>query len=190
MGFLGDSSGKEFTCQCRRCRQKMWLQSPSQQDPLEEETAAPCSPDGWEIPWMEAPGRLESTGSQRVGHNRVTELIRMLKVRWGTSRSVLKAYCEIFRTFSLFSPDIILKTQKTLESRNHCCNMSGSPSGWMEGHPVDTWFSCNTSKKWNPIMCRHGEFVVVHNNIKNDYWAISGHWKGKVIWPDLERLFH
>jgi len=26
----------------------------------------------WKIPWMEEPGRLQSMGSQRVGHNWVT----------------------------------------------------------------------------------------------------------------------
>ena len=26
----------------------------------------------WRIPWTEEPGGLESTGSQRVGHNRAT----------------------------------------------------------------------------------------------------------------------
>ena len=26
----------------------------------------------WEIPWMEEPGELQSIGSQRVGHDRVT----------------------------------------------------------------------------------------------------------------------
>ena len=26
----------------------------------------------WEIPWTEEPGELQSTGSQRVGHDRVT----------------------------------------------------------------------------------------------------------------------
>ena len=28
----------------------------------------------WKIPWMEEPGRLQSMGSQRVGHDRVTKL--------------------------------------------------------------------------------------------------------------------
>ena len=28
----------------------------------------------WKIPWMEEPGRLQSMGSQRVGHNSVTSL--------------------------------------------------------------------------------------------------------------------
>ena len=27
----------------------------------------------WKIPWTEEPGRLQSMGSQRVGHNLVTE---------------------------------------------------------------------------------------------------------------------
>ena len=27
----------------------------------------------WEIPWPEKPGRLQSMGSQRVGHNLVTK---------------------------------------------------------------------------------------------------------------------
>ena len=28
----------------------------------------------WKIPWMEEPGRLQSIGSQRVGHEGVTSL--------------------------------------------------------------------------------------------------------------------
>ena len=28
----------------------------------------------WEIPWTEEPGRLQSMGSQRVGHHRATSL--------------------------------------------------------------------------------------------------------------------
>ena len=28
----------------------------------------------WKIPWMEEPGRLQSTGSLRVRHDRVTSL--------------------------------------------------------------------------------------------------------------------
>ena len=27
----------------------------------------------WEIPWTEEPGRLQSMGSQRIGHNLATE---------------------------------------------------------------------------------------------------------------------
>ena len=32
----------------------------------------------WEIPWTEEPGRLESMGSQRVGHDLVTKQHRKI----------------------------------------------------------------------------------------------------------------
>ena len=39
------------------------------EDPLEKETATHSSTLAWRIPWREEPGRLQSMGSQRVGHN-------------------------------------------------------------------------------------------------------------------------
>ena len=44
-------------------------QSLSWEDPLEKEMAAHSSPLAWKIPWMEKPGRLQSMGLQRVGHD-------------------------------------------------------------------------------------------------------------------------
>ena len=38
-------------------------------DPLEKEMAIHSSTIAWKIPWTEEPGRLQSTGSQRVGHD-------------------------------------------------------------------------------------------------------------------------
>ena len=40
---------------------------------LEKEMATHSSILAWKIPWTEDPGRLQSMGSQRVGHNWVTE---------------------------------------------------------------------------------------------------------------------
>ena len=39
------------------------------EDPLEEEMATHSSILAWRILWTEEPGRLQSMGSQRVGHN-------------------------------------------------------------------------------------------------------------------------
>ena len=39
------------------------------EDPLEKEMAIHSSTLAWKIPWMEEPDRLQSMGSQRVGHN-------------------------------------------------------------------------------------------------------------------------
>ena len=39
------------------------------EDSLEKETAIHSSILAWNIPWIEEPGRLQSMGSQRVGHD-------------------------------------------------------------------------------------------------------------------------
>ena len=55
----------------------MWetgIQSLGREDPLEKEMAAHSSILAWRNPWMEEPGRLQSMGSQRVGHDRATSL--------------------------------------------------------------------------------------------------------------------
>ena len=52
-----------------RAMQEMWVRSLGQEDPLEEGTATQASILAWGIPWTEAPGGLQSMGSQRVGHN-------------------------------------------------------------------------------------------------------------------------
>ena len=39
------------------------------EDPLEKEMAIHSSIIAWKIPWTEEPGRLQSMGLQRVGHD-------------------------------------------------------------------------------------------------------------------------
>ena len=46
-----------------------WVRSLGQEDPLEKEMATHSSTLAWQIPWTEKPGRLQSMGSQRVGHD-------------------------------------------------------------------------------------------------------------------------
>ena len=46
-----------------------WVRSLGPEDPLEKEMATPSSTIAWKIPWMEKPGRVQSMGSQRVGHD-------------------------------------------------------------------------------------------------------------------------
>ena len=53
--------------------QETWVQSLGREDPLEEEMATHSSTLAWKIPWTEEPGGLQSMGSQRVGHDLVTE---------------------------------------------------------------------------------------------------------------------
>ena len=49
--------------------QETWVQSLGREYPLEKGMATHSSILAWRIPWTEKPGGLESTGSQRVGHD-------------------------------------------------------------------------------------------------------------------------
>ena len=49
--------------------QETQVRSLGWEDPLEKEMATHSSTPAWKIPWTEEPGRLQSMGSQRVGHN-------------------------------------------------------------------------------------------------------------------------
>ena len=49
--------------------QETWIQFLGWEDSLEKEMATHSSILAWRIPWTEEPGRLQSIGSQRVGHD-------------------------------------------------------------------------------------------------------------------------
>ena len=49
--------------------QETWVKSLGQEDPLEKGTAIHSSILAWRIPWTEKPGRVQSMGLQRVGHD-------------------------------------------------------------------------------------------------------------------------
>ena len=52
-----------------RTVQETWVRSLGQEDPLEKEMATHSSTVAWKIPWTEERSRLQSMGSQRVGHD-------------------------------------------------------------------------------------------------------------------------
>ena len=54
--------------------QETWVRSLGREDLLEKEMAIHSSTIAWKIPRTEEPGRLQSMGSQRVGHDWATSL--------------------------------------------------------------------------------------------------------------------
>ena len=66
MDVLGRTS---LVAQCLPTMRKTRVQSLDREDPLEKEMATNSSTLAWKVPWMEEPGRLQSMGSQRVGHD-------------------------------------------------------------------------------------------------------------------------
>ena len=67
--------------------QETWVLSLGREHPLEKEMATHSSILAWRIPWMEEPGGLQSTGSQRVGQN------------WSTSLSVSLTFSSCLWSF-------------------------------------------------------------------------------------------
>ena len=80
------------------------------EDPLEKEMAIHSSIFAWKIPWRKEPGSLQSTGSQRVGHDWATSLSlssmfqffninghfqENIKTYW-TEQSTIKIYHSVF----------------------------------------------------------------------------------------------
>ena len=63
-----------WTVKCLPTMQETQVRSLGQENPLEKEMATHSSIHAWKIPWTEEPGRLQSTGSQRVGHDWATSL--------------------------------------------------------------------------------------------------------------------
>ena len=68
MGFHGGSDSKETVCNA----EDLGSISGSGRSPGEG-NGNPLSILAWKIPWTEEPGRLQSIGSQRVGHDLVTK---------------------------------------------------------------------------------------------------------------------
>ena len=66
--------------------QETWVQFLGWEDPLEKEMTICSSIIAWRIPWTEDPGRLQSMGSQRVGHD------------WGTKHACMSSYMAVVPT--------------------------------------------------------------------------------------------
>ena len=72
---------------CLPTMQETQVQSLGQEDFLEKEMATHSSTLAWKILWKEKPGRLQSMGSQRVGHDWATLLSTFMKQVSGSWRN-------------------------------------------------------------------------------------------------------
>ena len=76
---MGDASGKEPTCQCKR--HEMWVQSLGWEDALEEGMATHSSIPAWRIPMDQGAWWIQSIRSQRVESNLTCTHANTLKLR-------------------------------------------------------------------------------------------------------------
>ena len=75
LGFSGGSDSKESPSV-----REIWVQFLGQEDPLEKGMAVHPSILAWRIPWTEEPGRLQSMGLERVGHDDTVAVLNNVQV--------------------------------------------------------------------------------------------------------------
>ena len=78
-------------------------------DALEKEMATHSSTLAWKIPWMEEPGRLQSMGLQRVGHDWAASQVQV--PHWGL---LTEGFCNASVIWTLIN----LKPRKKASSQN------------------------------------------------------------------------
>ena len=67
--------------------------------PLEKEMATHSSTLAWKIPWTEEPCRLQSMGSQRVGHDWATSLHKIINYISGSTHDRIEEHVCFGKTF-------------------------------------------------------------------------------------------
>ena len=100
--------------------QETRVRSLGREDPLEKEMATHSSTLAWKIPWSEKPGRLQSMGSQRVGHDWATSLHffivnigrYIIHIHESSLRSSLRKKLYQLTTALYDNVDICFKTNK------------------------------------------------------------------------------
>ena len=96
--------------------QETRAQSLGWEDPLEKEMAIHSSILAWKIPWMEEPGRLQSMGSQRVGHDWATFFLSLKLKTYSQIKSPLHFYgtSGLLPLINLFLSHLLTSANRTL----------------------------------------------------------------------------
>ena len=96
--------------------QETWVRSLGREDHLEKEMATHSSILAWRISWMEEPGGLQSTGSQRVGHDWVTSHIHILDLMMTPSK---RTYSNLLQLLGMLLPVPLTLWQATVGPHLH-----------------------------------------------------------------------
>ena len=104
----------------------------SREDPQQKAMTTPSSVLAWRIPWTEEPGRLQSMGLQRVGHN--------LEIKQQPSR----IYMTLKYQQDLVSERLLIKVKFLCHELNCClvtplCLTFLQPHGWRPARLLCPW---------------------------------------------------
>ena len=90
-GFSGDASRKESACHCKSTGDTGSIPGLGRYPGLKK-MATHCSILAWKIPWTVEAGRLQSMGSQRVGHDWACTIIISHGSIYAKSKNLISSY--------------------------------------------------------------------------------------------------
>ena len=113
------------------------------ENPLEKEMATHSSTLAWKIPWMEKRGRLQSMGSQRVGHD------------WATSLSLSFLIIHIINCANIHRACNVLGSLKSAEQHTV---MWKAYCSWLTNYHICThhnsWRDITSALTWHGLTFR------------------------------------
>ena len=123
---------KNYFCRSK----KTWVWSLGQEVPLEKGMEAYCTVLAWRIPWTEESGRLQSLGSQRVGHNWICTHLHSINNIFGTHFTPKHIPWELSLRFTL-----PLALSATLDTDFYSVLLEIHPSFgcWKSTFPLPCW---------------------------------------------------
>ena len=149
-----------------------WVRSLGLEDPLEKEMATHSSILAWRIPWTEEPSGLQSTGSQRVGHD------------WVTSRS--QPNCLVSKGKHRAVPEFTLSISSKHKVKLYCFLWA-----FDNGYKISSSFVCNVFYKH--IIC-YWKFlllsILLHSQtllkmVRPIYLHMKSTKKQKTVFPQV-----
>ena len=139
------------------------VQSLGREDPLEKEMATHSSTLVWKTPWTEEPGRLQSLGSQRVGHDWATSLsLSQLLLRCIIS-SVQQSDMVIYILSFLTLKQRVWETSLVAQWISVCLPTQGT---WVQSLVEEDPTYCGETK---PVY--HNDQVDALEPASHSYWA-------------------
>ena len=146
--------------------QETWVWSLGWEDPLEKGKATHSSTVAWRIPWTVEPGRLQSMGLQRVGHDWVTNASPFFSTRTHRLIKMSVSCCGFIGVLYIF-------WKSTVYQIMWFTSISSSSAGCLSTSLIVSFVHWSFSVRWNLTrrilllllvpLCQTHEFIVKVN---------------------------
>ena len=165
-----------------------WVRFLGGEDPLEKDMATHSSVLAWRIPWTVEPGRLQSMGSERVGHNWTTPLSFSFHLPLKVQINIMvHAWCCTFYGFwqmyndvysSLWHKQYFHRPPNTLSTAY--LSLLTSSDSWhlitTEDFTVSIVLLFLECHRWNHTWCQPSDWLLLLSNMLLSFLRVFMIW--------------